>query len=61
MKVTSISATFGFTKNLGNYQTLRADATVIANVEDGETPEEAFAKAFEMAKQQVQIQTFNLN
>jgi hypothetical protein len=56
MKITSVSASFGFTKNLGNYQTLRADATVTAEVETGESAEEVFSKIFQEAKNQVKTQ-----
>lgn len=57
MKITQITASFGFTKNMGNYQTLRADASVVVDVEEGEISEEVFKKAFEMVKTQVAIQT----
>ena len=57
MKITSVIATFGFTKNIGNYQTLRADATVSVNLEDGETAEQAFEKAFEIVKNQIATKT----
>lgn len=57
MKITTISASFGFTKNLGNYQTLRADATVTAEINEDENADDAFKKAFELAKEQVSRET----
>ena len=56
MQVKEGSASFAFTKNLGNYQSMRAESTVIAQVEPGEEPGEVFSKCFEMAKEQVRTQ-----
>ena len=56
MKVREVSATFAFTKNLGNYQSMRAEATVVSEVENGESEEDVFKKIFETAKAQVREQ-----
>lgn len=41
MKVTSV--TFGYTKNLGNFQSARADVTV--DLADGDNPQDAMTLA----------------
>lgn len=56
MKVKEISATFSFTKNLGNYQSIRVEAGAVVTLEGKDTPEEAFEEAFRMAKEQVDEQ-----
>jgi hypothetical protein len=53
MKVKEISATFAFTKNLGNYQSLRAEASITVEVEDGENVLAVYEEAFLTVKQQV--------
>ena len=53
MKVKEISATFAFTKNLGNYQSLRAEASITVEVEEGESVLAVYEEAFMTAKQQV--------
>ncbi len=56
MKIREVSATFSFTKNLGNYQSLKAEATIVSEVENGEAPEDVFKNIFVMAKEQVREQ-----
>ena len=56
MKIREVSATFSFTKNLGNYQSLKAEATIVSEVENGEAPEDVFKNIFGMAKEQVREQ-----
>ena len=53
MKVKEISATFAFTKNLGNYQSLRAEASITVEVEEGENVLAVYEEAFMTVKQQV--------
>ena len=53
MKVKEISATFAFTKNLGNYQSLRAEASITVEVEEGENVLAVYEEAFLTVKQQV--------
>lgn len=56
MKISEVSATFAYTKNMGNYQSMKGEATVTAQVEPGEKAEEVFNKIFETAKAQVKSQ-----
>lgn len=56
MQVKEISATFAFTKNLGNFQSMRAESTLTAQIEPGEEPGEVSGKLFGMAKDQVRAQ-----
>ena len=56
MRVKEISATFSYTKNLGNYQSLRVEAGVVSEIGPGDKPEKVFEEAFEMAKHQVDEQ-----
>jgi len=53
MKVKEISATFAFTKNLGNYQSMRAEASITVEVEDGENVLAVYDEAFLTVKNQV--------
>lgn len=59
MKITEVSGTFSFTRNLGNYQSLKAEVTVVSQVEDGEDPESVFKNIFDMAKEQVRKQAYS--
>lgn len=56
MKISEVSASFAFTKNMGNYQSMKSEATITAQLEPGEKAEEVFAKIFETAKAQVKTQ-----
>lgn len=56
MQVKEVSASFAYTKNMGNYESMRAESTVIAQIEPGEEPGEVSSKCFEMAKNQVKNQ-----
>lgn len=53
MQAKEISVGFTFTKNLGNYQSLKVDAGVVMTVEDGDDLDGVYAKAWETVKQQV--------
>jgi hypothetical protein len=53
MKVKEIFATFAFTKNLGNFQSLRAEASITVEVEEGENVLAVYEEAFATVKQQV--------
>lgn len=59
MKITEVSGTFSFTRNLGNYQSLKAEVTIVSQVEDGEEPEAVFKNIFDMAKKQVRKQAYS--
>ncbi|WP_010498570.1 hypothetical protein [Paenibacillus elgii] len=52
-QVKEISVGFTFTKNLGNYESLKVDAGVVMTVELGEEPDAVYAKAWEAARKQV--------
>jgi hypothetical protein len=51
--VKEISVSFTFTKNLGNYESLKVDAGVVMAVEDGEDPEAVYTKAWESTRKQI--------
>ena len=53
MKIKEVSATISFTKNLGNYQSLKAEASIVSELENGENEGDVFKKIFEIAKAQV--------
>jgi hypothetical protein len=56
MQIKEVSASFAYTKNMGNYESMRAESTVTAQIEPGEEPGEVSSKCFEMAKDQVRVQ-----
>jgi hypothetical protein len=56
MKVKEVQATFSFTKNLGNYQSLRVEAGAVAELEPGEKPEKVIKEIFKISKAQVDEQ-----
>lgn len=56
MKAKEVRATFSFTKNLGNFQSIRVEATVVAELEPKDTPEKAFRECWELVKEQVDEQ-----
>lgn len=45
MKISSISITVARTFNLGNYESLRTEATTSVEIEDGDTPDAARERA----------------
>jgi hypothetical protein len=53
LNVKEISVGFTFTKNLGNYESLKVDASVVITVGENEDPEEIAAKAWANAKAQI--------
>ncbi|CAM3877916.1 hypothetical protein COLU111180_12120 [Cohnella lubricantis] len=48
-----ITVGFTFTKNLGNYESLKVDAGVVMTVEPSDDPDAVYAKAWESAKKQI--------
>jgi hypothetical protein len=56
MRVKEVSVTFSFTKNLGNYQSLKIEAGAVVELGPGDKPEKVYAETFEMAKRQVDEQ-----
>lgn len=53
MQIKEISVGFTYTKNLGNFENLKVDAGVVISIQEGEDPEEVYAKAWESVKKQV--------
>ncbi|WP_211746383.1 hypothetical protein [Paenibacillus sp. Marseille-Q4541] len=53
MKVKEISVGFTYTKNLGNYESLKIDAGVVVSVEDGDTTDEVYSRAWNTVKKQI--------
>lgn len=52
-EVKEVSVGFTFTKNLGNYESLKVDAGVVISVGDNENPDEVYEKAWAATKQQI--------
>ena len=53
MKIKEIRANFSFTKNLGNFESVKVEAGVTGELESGEDVEEMFQEAFEVVKEEV--------
>ncbi|MEF3312580.1 hypothetical protein [Paenibacillus sp. GYB004] len=53
MGVKEISVGFTYTKNLGNYESIKIDAGFVIAIGEGDDPEAAFNKAWTAAKAQV--------
>lgn len=56
MKVTEVRVSFSYTKNLGNFESVRVEAGATAELETKENAEEVFPNLFELAKQEVKKQ-----
>ena len=56
MKVKEISVSVKYVKNLGNYQSFAAEASIVAVVEPGEDAGAIFNEAWAQAKEQVKSQ-----
>jgi len=52
-QVKEISVGFTYTKNLGNYESLKVDAGVVLTVEPGEDPAAVEAKAWEHVRKSI--------
>ncbi|WP_019536555.1 hypothetical protein [Paenibacillus ginsengihumi] len=52
-QVKEITVGFTYTKNLGNYESLKVDAGVVMTVEPGEDPAAVYDRAWESAKKQI--------
>jgi len=50
---TKVSATLGYTLNLGNFQSLRVDLGVVDNVRQGETTDDAMDRVYTFVENQV--------
>ena len=56
MRVTEVAVSFSYTKNLGNYQSLKAEASATAELESGEETTEVFDRLFKLVKNEVRKQ-----
>lgn len=56
MEVREISVSMMYTKNLGNYESLKIDAGVTMAIAPSDNVEEAYSKAWELARKQVRAQ-----
>lgn len=52
-----ITATFGLTINLGNYESARIDCQYETDVREGETIEEAYDRAWSIVDEQIAAKT----
>jgi len=52
-KSTKVSATLGYTLNLGNFQSLRVDLGVVDHVRQGETTNDAMDRVYTFVENQV--------
>ena len=50
-----IQVSYGYTQNLGNYESQRADAHIERDLEPGETPEQAMGAEFVRCRDFVEI------
>jgi hypothetical protein len=50
---TKVSATLGYTLNLGNFQSLRVDLGVVDHVRQGETTDDAMDRVYSFVENQV--------
>jgi len=50
---TKVSATLGYTLNLGNFQSLRVDLGVVDHVRDGDTTNDAMNRVYEFVEAKV--------
>ena len=50
---TKVSATLGYTLNLGNFQSLRVDLGVVDNVRNDETVEQAMNRIYDFVENKV--------
>lgn len=53
MQTKEISVGFTYTRNLGNYESLKVDAGVVIAVGENEDTEEVYATAWKSAKKQI--------
>ncbi|MEK5162033.1 hypothetical protein NYE69_06780 [Paenibacillus sp. FSL R5-0527] len=56
MEIREICVSMTYTKNLGNYESLKLDAGVTMAIAPGDSVEEAYTKAWEVARKQVRTQ-----
>ncbi len=56
MEIREISVSMTYTKNLGNFENIKLDAGVIVALAPGDSVEEAYEKAWKLARGQVRAQ-----
>lgn len=56
MEIREISVGMTYTKNLGNFENIKLDAAVTVALAPGDSVDEAYAKAWEVARKQVRAQ-----
>lgn len=54
-KVKQISVGATYTKNLGNYQSLKVEANIVMELHDGDDPSAAYEDAWARVQEQVRI------
>lgn len=52
-KINEIKASYGLTKNLGNFESLRLDITLSATLENGEDIDQAWGELLKEARQKL--------
>ena len=53
MNAKEITVGYTYTKNLGNYENVKVDASVTISVEPGENVDELYDRAYESMKKQI--------
>lgn len=61
MKIKEISVTVSRTFNLGNYESLRLEAGAVADLQDGEGPDDARQKLIEEVRTSLKAQYTEFN
>ncbi|GIO36242.1 hypothetical protein J41TS12_11030 [Paenibacillus antibioticophila] len=56
MEIREINVSMTYTKNLGNYESLKLDAGVTVAITPDENVDQAYAKAWEVARKQIRAQ-----
>ncbi|MGG1672891.1 hypothetical protein ACIFOE_20085 [Paenibacillus sp. NRS-1783] len=53
-RLKEISVSYTYTKNLGNYQSLKVDAGLVVTLEPGDDPQTVYADAWRTVRNQVE-------
>lgn len=56
MKITEIHVSVSFTKNLGNYESLKIEAGATSEIEQGEKVKSVFSDTFKLVKEEIKKQ-----
>ena len=57
-KVKSITVGFKYTRNMGNYESMVANASAEVELEEGDKVDKVYSDAWEMVKEEVRTQLF---